>query len=186
MLMVAASLLLLLAPLVCGLRLLTTPWQWLAGLLLVGVTTVLLLPADPSLPVLRTPWLVIHLVPLVAAYALMPVGLWLSTVILLRRRVAGALVGRLRLLMQCMALLLTLGIALGAAWASLSWGRFWGWDLKETWALTALIATAWPLHFRRVARSAPALALSMLLVCLLIAATFLALNPFGLSSLHTY
>lgn len=186
LLIVLAALLLLCDPVVCGLRLVRYPWQWLVGILLGGITTVLLLPADPGLPILRTPWLVIHLVPLIAAYALMPVGVWLAIGILMHGQAAGARSGRLLLLMRCMALLLALGIALGAAWASLSWGRFWGWDLKEIWALTALLAASLPLHWRRVARSGPALALSMILLCLLVVATFLALNPFGLPSLHTY
>ena len=47
-------------------------------------------------------------------------------------------------------LLLTTGIILGGIWAHFSWGRFWGWDPKETWALIALMCYVVPLHGRLV------------------------------------
>ena len=44
--------------------------------------------------------------------------------------------------------LLTAGIFLGAVWANESWGRYWGWDPKETWALITMIVYAFVLHAR--------------------------------------
>jgi cytochrome c biogenesis factor len=45
-------------------------------------------------------------------------------------------------------LLLAVGTMLGGVWASYSWGRFWGWDPKETWALIALLGYLAVLHGR--------------------------------------
>jgi cytochrome c biogenesis factor len=52
--------------------------------------------------------------------------------------------------LQVGVLLLTAGIVLGGIWAHFSWGRFWGWDPKETWALIALMCYVVPLHGRRI------------------------------------
>ena len=51
------------------------------------------------------------------------------------------------LLLYPAVMLLTIGIFLGAVWANVSWGRYWGWDPKETWALITLMVCALPLHF---------------------------------------
>jgi len=50
--------------------------------------------------------------------------------------------------MQAGTLLLAAGTLLGGVWASYSWGRFWGWDPKETWALIALLTYLAILHGR--------------------------------------
>ena len=39
------------------------------------------------------------------------------------------------------------GIFIGAVWANMSWGRYWGWDPKETWALITMLVYALLLHF---------------------------------------
>jgi cytochrome c-type biogenesis protein CcsB len=52
--------------------------------------------------------------------------------------------------MQIGVLLLAIGIVLGGVWADYSWGRFWGWDPKETWALIALLGYIAVLHARLV------------------------------------
>ena len=44
--------------------------------------------------------------------------------------------------------LLTVGTFLGGVWANESWGRYWGWDPKETWALVSIIVYAIILHIR--------------------------------------
>jgi ABC-type transport system involved in cytochrome c biogenesis permease subunit len=50
--------------------------------------------------------------------------------------------------MQVGVLLIAVGTILGGVWADYSWGRFWGWDAKEVWALTTLIVYLIPLHGR--------------------------------------
>jgi ABC-type transport system involved in cytochrome c biogenesis permease subunit len=59
----------------------------------------------------------------------------------------GALVYRL---VQIAVLLLAIGTMLGALWADLSWGRFWGWDPKEVWALISLLVYLAFLHGRPI------------------------------------
>ncbi len=44
--------------------------------------------------------------------------------------------------------LLTIGNFLGGVWANESWGRYWGWDSKETWALISIIVYTMILHLR--------------------------------------
>ena len=44
--------------------------------------------------------------------------------------------------------LLTVGTFLGGVWANESWGRYWGWDPKETWALVSVLVYAFVLHMR--------------------------------------
>lgn len=48
--------------------------------------------------------------------------------------------------------LLTAGIFFGAVWANESWGRYWGWDPKETWALITMFAYALATHSRHIPR----------------------------------
>jgi len=46
--------------------------------------------------------------------------------------------------------MLTIGNFLGGMWANESWGRYWGWDPKETWALISIIIYAFVLHMRLI------------------------------------
>ena len=46
--------------------------------------------------------------------------------------------------------LATIGTFLGGIWANESWGRYWGWDAKETWALVIVLTYAIILHFRLI------------------------------------
>jgi ABC-type transport system involved in cytochrome c biogenesis permease subunit len=48
--------------------------------------------------------------------------------------------------------LMTIGTFLGAIWANESWGRYWGWDPKETWALITIVTYAALLHLRFLSR----------------------------------
>jgi len=52
--------------------------------------------------------------------------------------------------MQIGVLLLAAGTILGGVWADYSWGRFWGWDPKEVWALVALLGYLCVLHARHI------------------------------------
>ena len=46
--------------------------------------------------------------------------------------------------------MLTIGNFLGAMWANESWGRYWGWDPKETWALISILIYAFVIHMRLI------------------------------------
>ncbi len=146
---------------------------WLRGgrlllpltLLLGGFATLaarLLAPApagvEPLAPALLSSWLGIHVAVVMAAYALLLCCSTLSAIALFRPRRLDRLdrmrdeVRRLLVPALC---LLGLGIFSGAVWADLSWGRYWGWDPKETWALVTWILYAAPLHPAWVGRLSP-------------------------------
>ena len=46
--------------------------------------------------------------------------------------------------------MLVIGTFLGGMWANESWGRYWGWDPKETWALISIMVYAFVLHMRLI------------------------------------
>ncbi len=112
----------------------------------------------PLVPVLRDNfWLSIHVPTITLSYASFALALGLGHIILAHYLFAPDAKQRIRSLskwnygvLQVGVLLLTTGIILGGIWAHFSWGRFWGWDPKETWALIALMCYVVPLHGRLV------------------------------------
>ncbi len=111
---------------------------------------------SPVVAVLRSNlWLTIHVLTIVASYG----ALMLATVLahiyalsFLARRQSAAALASLELFLyraiQVGIVLLASGIMLGAVWANASWGRYWGWDPKETWALITLLWFLAMLHGR--------------------------------------
>ncbi|GAB4552108.1 MAG: hypothetical protein Tsb0014_46090 [Pleurocapsa sp.] len=112
----------------------------------------------PLVPVLRDNfWLSIHVPTITLSYASFALALGLGHILLAHYLFAPQAAERIRSLskwnygvLQVGVLLLTAGIILGGIWAHFSWGRFWGWDPKETWALIALMCYVVPLHGRLV------------------------------------
>ena len=84
--------------------------------------------------------------------------------------------------------LLAIGIFIGAVWANVSWGRYWGWDPKETWALISVVVYALVLHIRFI----PGLSKSIFVfnMCSVWAIASVLMTYFGvnyyLSGLHSY
>jgi cytochrome c biogenesis factor len=86
---------------------------------------------------------------------------------------------------------ITLGIGLGAVWADASWGKAWGWDPKETWALITWFVYIVYLHFRSYSWfNAYRAALTSLIGFVVVLITFQGVNlivsAFGKSSMHAY
>ncbi len=83
--------------------------------------------------------------------------------------------------------LLTLGNFLGGVWANESWGRYWGWDSKETWALISILIYAAIVHFRFVPKlnNQYAFAVASMVAFLSILMTYFGVN-FYLSGMHSY
>ena len=110
---------------------------------------------DPLAPVLRDNfWLSSHVLTITLGYAALFLALALGHVALAllffgrgeaKVRTVSGFIYRC---MQAGTLLLAAGTLLGGVWASYSWGRFWGWDPKETWALIALLVYLAILHAR--------------------------------------
>lgn len=113
---------------------------------------------SPLVPVLRDNfWLSIHVPTIALSYASFALALGLGHVTLGNYLFTPNANQRIKTLsqlnyrvLQVGVLLLTAGIILGGIWAHFSWGRFWGWDPKETWALIALLCYLAPLHGRLV------------------------------------
>lgn len=113
---------------------------------------------SPLVPVLRDNfWLSIHVPTIALSYASFALAMGLGHVAIGNYLFTPNASSRLKMLsqlnyrvLQVGVLLLTAGIILGGIWAHFSWGRFWGWDPKETWALIALLCYLAPLHGRLV------------------------------------
>jgi cytochrome c-type biogenesis protein CcsB len=121
---------------------------------------------DPSIstlqPVLDSYWLMIHVAVIVMSYGPFTLGLILAIVSLLlmifttkgNHKKMEINISELTVITE-MALtvglvLLTIGNFLGGQWANESWGRYWGWDPKETWALISIMIYAFVIHARLV------------------------------------
>ncbi len=121
---------------------------------------------DPEIgnlvPVLDSYWLMIHVAVIVGSYGPLTVGMILGVTALLlmilttkknRKRMELnikelTIVNELALTIGLV--MLTIGNFLGGQWANESWGRYWGWDPKETWALVSIMIYAFVLHMRFV------------------------------------
>jgi cytochrome c-type biogenesis protein CcsB len=150
---------------------------------------------SPLVPVLQSPWLMIHVAVIVAAYGFFGIGFLLGLTNLALAGVAGKHsplpVKKLTVINE-MALwaglaLMTVGTFTGAVWANESWGRYWGWDPKETWALITIVVYAAALHLRLVKQWDRPLVFNTASVlafgCVLM--TYFGVNYF-LSGMHSY
>jgi len=111
-------------------------------------------------PVLKSFWLIVHVSVITASYGFLALGaliglLSLITIIFVSKKNVNRLnltiseltnVNHMALIIGLY--LLTIGTFLGAVWANESWGRYWGWDPKETWALISIIVYAFIVHTR--------------------------------------
>lgn len=121
---------------------------------------------DPSIanltPVLNSYWLMVHVAVIVASYGPFTLGMVLGIVALFlmifkndKNKVKMDLHLKEITYINEMALtiglvMLTIGNFLGGQWANESWGRYWGWDPKETWALISIMVYAFVIHARFV------------------------------------
>ncbi len=113
---------------------------------------------QPLVPVLRDNfWLSTHVTTITLSYACLALSWFICNFVLIRYLFGtrdSASIDRwnyvARLSMQIGAVFLAAGIILGGIWADYSWGRFWGWDPKETWSLIALVIYIAILHGRHV------------------------------------
>jgi len=112
----------------------------------------------PLMPVLRNNfWLTVHVPAVTLGYSAFAVAMALGHVAFgyyVFARDAKETIHRLEHFiyraMQLGVLFLAAGTILGGIWAHYAWGRFWGWDPKETWALISLLSYIIPLHGRLV------------------------------------
>ncbi len=102
------------------------------------------------MPVLSSPLLCVHVVLVMLAYALLAFIMFngITGIILYRHHPdkAGQLGDVSRILLYPAIFCLAAGIFVGAVWANVSWGRYWGWDPKEVWALITMLVYSLALH----------------------------------------
>jgi cytochrome c-type biogenesis protein CcsB len=128
---------------------------WIVFLLADNLPTVLDPSIKPLVPVLRNNfWLTLHVLTVTISYAAFLVAMAIGNLGLAQafRKDSGEFQKTLAHYayrsMQLGVILLTSGIILGGVWADYSWGRFWGWDPKETWSLIADLGYLMVLHGR--------------------------------------
>ena len=137
------------------------------------------------MPVLNSPLLSIHVLAVMLAYSLLAIMAMSGILWLAGRR---DMLPTARTLLCPAVFLLAAGIFIGAIWANQSWGRYWGWDPKEVWALITMLIYSFPLHdqgalkfFRRDKVFAIFCAAAFLSVLM----TYFGVN-FILGGLHSY
>jgi len=136
-----------------------------------------------DIPVLRHPLLAIHVLIIILAYAVLLVMAVISVVALVRKtqKQPGTLLLKTALGLLCG------GIFIGAMWANVSWGNYWSWDAKETWALITLMVYAVPAHRRSfTAFNNPKIYHAYIFLAFLtILMTYFGVNYF-LTGMHSY
>ena len=148
----------------------------------------------PLMPVLASPLLCIHVVVIMIAYSLLAFAMLnglAACVIRLCCRVASAPVARLadlsRIIVCPAVFLLAAGIFVGAVWANVSWGRYWGWDPKEVWALVTMMVYSAALHTRMLPALRRPMAFHVFCVAafLCVLVTYFGVNML-LGGMHSY
>lgn len=172
---------------VTGIILMVAHWNWM----------------DPSIsnlqPVLDSYWLMIHVAVIVGSYGPFALGMIIGLVSLLLMIFTNksnfkkmklnikelSYINELALTVGLV--MLTIGNFLGGQWANESWGRYWGWDPKETWALISIFVYAFVIHMRLVPglRGFWAFNWASVIAFASILMTYFGVN-FYLTGLHSY
>ncbi|WP_224491068.1 cytochrome c biogenesis protein CcsA [Robertkochia flava] len=158
---------------------------------------------DPAIanlqPVLDSYWLMIHVAVIVGSYGPFTLGMILGVVSLfLMIFTTSSNKKKMELNIQELTVInelaltvglvmLTIGNFLGGQWANESWGRYWGWDPKETWALISIMVYAFVIHMRLVPglRGRWAFNFASIVAFASIMMTYFGVN-FYLTGLHSY
>ncbi len=158
---------------------------------------------DPQItnlvPVLKSYWLMIHVAVITASYGFLGLGALLGMFVLILFVVRGkhgnpnidraikelTIINEMTLLIGLA--LVTVGNFLGGVWANESWGRYWGWDPKETWAAVTILVYAAVVHMRFIPKLKGIYAFN---VAAVLAYSSVIMTYFGvnyyLSGMHSY
>ncbi|MBN2611699.1 MAG: cytochrome c biogenesis protein CcsA [Bacteroidales bacterium] len=158
---------------------------------------------DPEIttlvPVLKSYWLILHVAVITASYGFLGIGALLAPINLMIMALQNKknfkridlTISELSNIIEISLIsglyLLAIGTFLGAVWANESWGRYWGWDPKETWSLITIVVYAFISHMRLVPglKSRYAFNLMALLGFGSVIMTYFGVNYY-LSGLHSY
>lgn len=153
----------------------------------------------PLVPVLQSYWLMIHVAIITASYGFLALGailgfINLSMMIFTNENNKPRMTATVKELSYINEMTLTVGLFmlavgtfLGGIWANESWGRYWGWDPKETWALISVIVYSFVLHMRLIPglRGNYAFNLASVISFSSIIMTYFGVNYY-LSGMHSY
>lgn len=154
----------------------------------------------PLVPVLKSYWLIIHVAIIVSSYGFFGLSFVIAMIVLVYYIIANknqhkihhnttlkelTIVSEMSLHIGLFTL--TVGTFLGGIWANESWGRYWSWDPKETWAFISVMIYAFVLHMRLVPglRSRWAYHTASMFAISTIIMTYFGVNYY-LSGLHSY
>jgi len=150
-------------------------------------------------PVLQSYWLTLHVAVITAGYGFLGLGAilgFLSLLIMIFRNSNN--ISRLQLAVDELTIVnemaltaglyfMTIGSFLGGIWANESWGRYWGWDAKETWSLITIVLYALVLHLRFIPglKGKTVFNIVSLITFSSVIMTYLGVNYY-LSGMHSY
>ncbi|MBL7032750.1 MAG: cytochrome c biogenesis protein CcsA [Candidatus Delongbacteria bacterium] len=148
---------------------------------------------NPLVPVLKSSWLVFHVTIILISYSAFGLAMGLGHTWLIAHRffpgteqLGRRLADFTYRVLQLGIVTLTIGIILGAMWANESWGRYWGWDPKETWSLITLLFYLGVVHARaRGWARQKGMAMLSIIAFASVIMTYYGVNYF-LTGLHSY
>ena len=142
----------------------------------------------PRMPVLNSPILSLHVSLVMMSYAMLSItfisgiaGICLAG----ETKTCDGLADLSRLLLYPAITCLGLGIFIGAVWANISWGTYWSWDPKETWALITFMVYAVAIHDTPLTGNAKRFHIFMILAFMSIVMTYFGVN-YLLGGMHSY
>ncbi len=170
-----------------------------ATVLLVAMLSYLDPEITPLVPVLRSYWLTIHVSMEAGSYGFLMLGAVIGLINLIlmifistnNERRIHRIVKEMTYLSEMTLIgglaMISIGTYLGGVWANESWGRYWGWDAKETWALVTILVYAFILHMRLIPKMQGLYAYSVtsLFGLATVIMTYYGVNYY-LSGLHSY
>ena len=154
----------------------------------------------PLVPVLKSYWLIVHVAIITSSYGFLALSMIIAVIILFFYIVSGknlykihhdttvkelTIVSEMSLTIGLFTLVV--GNFLGGIWANESWGRYWSWDPKETWAFISVMVYAFVLHMRLVPglRGRWAFNVAAMFAICSVVMTYFGVNYY-LSGLHSY
>ncbi len=165
----------------------------LAAALAIGYASLLDSSITPVMPALKSNWLVIHVTSYFVGYGALIVATAAAAAVILTsfgRHVDQSRQQRMDSLSFRLILFafpfMTVGLTTGAVWANVAWGRYWGWDPKETWSLVTWLVYALYLHLRTM-RGWRGRRTAVIALCgfVFVIFTFFGVN-FLIGGLHSY
>ncbi|MGB5665733.1 MAG: cytochrome c biogenesis protein CcsA [Maribacter sp.] len=170
-----------------------------ATILLVSTLSFLDPEITPLVPVLKSYWLTIHVSLIAGSYGFLMLGAIIGIInLILIIFLKESNKKRIKRIVQEMSyisemtligglFMVSIGTYLGGIWANESWGRYWGWDAKETWALVTILVYAFILHMRLIPKLTGLFAFNVATIFGLasVLMTYYGVNYY-LSGLHSY